>query len=283
MKLLVVGASGLVGWNLSQAAKSAGHQVIGTFRSHALAGLLSFDSKDRDSFAKLVHEVSPDALFYCAGWSWVDGCEGDPDRAHFENAECPALAAKCANEIGCHFIYFSTSYVFDGRAGPYDETGQPRPLSVYGASKLAGEESVLTHTSGRALIARTMGVYGLEPQQKNFVYHVRRELAARRRLRVPNDQFGNTTFAPDLAKMALELGVRRESGIWNLAGANPLVRRSDFALEIAAAYSLPAEFIDEVETSRLRQPAQRPLQGGLRIEKAVNATHYQPSDWVKIP
>lgn len=282
MKILILGASGLVGWNLFCEARLIGHHVTGTYRSHQLEPFLNINMEGEKNLTDLFREVKPDVTFYCAGWSWVDGCEDAPDRAYRENESQPALAARLAHQAGSRFVYFSTSYVFDGLEGPYDEARVPCPISIYGHSKHAGEKAVLDSTDGNALIARTMGVYGDEPQRKNFVFQVRRALASHQIFRVPNDQFGNITHAPDLAKIALKLAEQGQSGIWNVAGPDASVRRSDFALRIAECYGLPTHLIHPMETSALKQKAPRPKQGGLSIEKATGFTSYRPTDWFKI-
>lgn len=281
--MLILGASGLIGWNLLLRAQLLGHEVNGTYRSHSLPGLIPLDMGHEDLLAHLFNQLRPEAVFCCTGWSWVDGCESDPERAYRENMELPTLAVKCARKIGSHVTYFSTSYVFDGRDGPYDENAKPYPISIYGNSKLAGERSILEASDGNAVIARTMGVYGLEPQRKNFVFQVRRALTSRTTLKVPKDQFGNVTYAPDLAGMAFKLAEHRQSGIWNLAGPDSNIRRSDFALQIAKSYGLPEELIEPVETSALNQLARRPAQGGLSIEKVQYFTSIKPQTWVVIP
>jgi len=283
MKVLVVGASGLVGWNLLEAARSGGHDVLGTCSSHAMPGLVQLQIEDEKGRKQLLAKFCPDVAFCCIGWTWVDGCESDPARAFRENTEYPARLAASAVEIGSRFVYFSTSYVFDGKEGPYTEEAETNPLSVYGHSKLEGEREVLEATAGDALVARTMGVYGPEPQQKNFVYQVRKALSGGQSFRVPEDQFGNVTYAPDLARMAIALAGQGQRGIWNLAGPDPSVRRSDFARLIAQNYGLREELLIPIKTNLLHQPAQRPVQGGLIIEKAVRATSITPHAWVQMP
>jgi len=282
MKILILGASGLVGWNLFHAAQSLGHTATGTYRTHPLPGLLPLKVEEDASLSRLFYQLQPDAVFFCAGWSWVDGCQGDPDRAYRENVAHPARTAQLAAELGAHFTYFSTSYVFDGHAGPYAEDDQTSPISVYGSAKLAGEAAVTKATGGTALIARTMGVYGPEPQRKNFVFQVRQALAAGKPMRIPNDQFGNVTHADDLARMALVLAEQERSGIWNLAGPDANVRRSDFARQIAQSYGLDANLIEPVETASLNQPAPRPRQGGLLVDKVSAAVSFSPRPWVRI-
>ncbi len=282
MKILILGASGLVGWNLFAESRLQGHEVIGTYRSHQTGVFIHLNMEDEDKVADLFLQFKPEATFYCAGWSHVDGCEDDPRRAYRENQSQPARAARLAHQAGSRFIYFSTSYIFDGVDGPYDETKAPCPVSTYGHSKQEGEEAVLDVTDGSALIARTMGVYGDEPQRKNFVFQVRRALASDEVFRVPNDQFGNVTYAPDLAKIILRLTEEGQTGIWNVAGPDPSILRSDFALKIADAYGLPTHLIHPVPTPELRQRAPRPRHGGLSIEKSTRFTSYHPTDWFKI-
>jgi dTDP-4-dehydrorhamnose reductase len=130
MKLIVVGASGLVGGNLLKTALATGHEAIGTYAAHAVAGLQPLRLEEENTVRELLEGFRPDAVVCCAGWSWVDGCEGDPERAVRENALQPSRLGGLALSVGARFLSFSTSYVFDGRAGPYDEAAATRPLSV---------------------------------------------------------------------------------------------------------------------------------------------------------
>ncbi|MDQ6860951.1 MAG: SDR family oxidoreductase, partial [Verrucomicrobiota bacterium] len=244
MKLLIIGASGLVGWNLWQVARAAGHEVRATYATHPLPGLVSLRLDDSQQLRSTIEALWPDAVVCCAAWSWVDGCESDPGRAFRENRDLPANAARAATQAGARFVHFSTSYVFDGKRGPYSESDEPDPISVYAESKLAGEEEVAGITNGTAMIVRTMGVYGSEPQQKNFVYQVRRNLAAGKRMKVPNDQIGNATEAANLAEGVLALLEIEASGIWNLAGDGPNLLRADFARQIARTYGLDQSLFD---------------------------------------
>jgi dTDP-4-dehydrorhamnose reductase len=268
MRILVVGASGLMGWNCLKVMGALGHELLGTYHTHAMDGLVPLSLDSDSAVSSLVARFQPAAVICCAAWSWVDGCQGDPARAFRNNRDEPARLARHAHDFGASFVHFSSSYVFDGKLGPYCEEDLPNPLSVYGESKLAGEKAVLDATDGSATIVRTMGVYGEEPQKKNFVYQVRANLSAGRRMKVPLDQFGNASYAPDIATGVARLLVRKLDGIWNLAGPDPNLCRKDFALRIAREYGLDESLFDFVSTEELRQPAPRPRQGGLRIEKA---------------
>jgi dTDP-4-dehydrorhamnose reductase len=267
MRLLILGASGLVGHHLLCLGRSQGHETLGTSCRQRVVGLVPLCLDEEATWPMVVERFAPEALVCCSGWTWVDGCEEDPERAWRENVLQPARLAQVSTEIGARFVYFSTSYVFDGTEGPYGEDGIPRPLSVYGRSKLAGEQAVTAATAGRACIIRSMGVYGPEPQEKNFVYQVRRVLLQGQALLVPDDQFGNATRAEDLAAITLALLQLEASGIWNVAGPDPDLRRSDFARQVAHGYGLDAGLIQPVPSRQLGQKAARPRHGGLRIAR----------------
>lgn len=283
MKILIIGASGLVGWNCLKGAKEAGHNTLGTYCRSAQQGLVPLSLESESNIQTLLQSFKPDAVVCCAAWSWVDGCQGNPTRAFKNNSEEPARLARLAHGQGARVVHFSSSYVFDGTCGPYSETDTPHPLSLYGESKLAGENAVLDATDGEAIIVRTMGVYGEEPQKKNFVYQVIQRLSEGKRMKVPSDQLGNATAASDIASGVLRLLEKGCSGLWNLAGPNPNLRRQDFALAIAAHYGLDASLFDFLTTAELHQPAPRPLHGGLVPAKAVEQLNLELHEWVPVP
>lgn len=119
-------------------------------------------------------------------------------------------------------------------------------------------------------VVRTTVVYGPEVQQKNFVYRLIKTLGAGETLKVPADQVGNPTYNPNLAQAVVELGQIKLTGIFNLAGGER-VSRYDFALEAARVFNLPADLILPVTTASFNQPARRPLEGGMKLEKAKSA------------
>jgi len=283
MHLLIIGGSGLVGWNLMNTARASGHQVTATYHRHAEPGLLPFEQLDWTGEVLTPAGIPYDAIVNCSAWSWVDGCENDPRRAFRDNCDLPAQLARAAHRTETPFVHFSSSYIFDGTLGPYSETDPPNPINVYGRSKLAGEEAVLEATQGAALVIRTMGVYGEEPQQKNFVYQVMRNLRDGKSMNVPSDQLGNATHAADIATGTLALLANQHTGIWNLAGPEPNLARLEFARRIAEAYRLDASLLHPVTTESLGQTAPRPLHGGLDIGKAAETIGFQPSRWTRVP
>ena len=103
MRILVIGGSGLVGSHVLSEATARGHQVTGTYRNFPLPGLVPLDLADTTATQELLLATNPDWVVHAAGWTWVDGCESDPERAHRENCDQPAAVARLCRERGCRF------------------------------------------------------------------------------------------------------------------------------------------------------------------------------------
>jgi len=276
MRVLVIGGSGLVGAHVLAEAHARGHTTLGTYRTHPVQGLEALDLADASATATLLDQWHPDAVVHAAGWTWVDGCESDPARAMRENAEQPAMLAALCAQRGIRIAYCSSSYVFDGNAGPYRETNQAHPINMYGRSKLAGEQSVQAAAGSLALICRLICVWGHEPQRKNFVYQVLRAIEQNQPMRIPSDQCGNPTWAGDVAAWLFELLETGTSGVWHLAGPHPEWTRIQWAGAITEGLrTVHPELTPAINhwsttacpTAELRQPALRPLQAGMSCEK----------------
>lgn len=276
MRILVIGASGLVGSHVAREAVSRGHDVLGTHRNCPTGATVALDLADESATRALFESYKPDWVVHAAGWTWVDGCERDPARAYKENADQPAMLARLCQAYGTRMAYFSTTYVFDGKNGPYDELSQPTPVNVYAQTKLAGEANVLSILGANALIPRVICVWGREVQQKNFVYQVIKAVQEGRSLRLPSDQEGNPTWAGDIAAWLLDLIGAHESGVWNLVGDNPRCTRIDWLNAILEgiinarsdlAGAVRQWTYERILTSELGQPALRPLRAGGLADK----------------
>ena len=269
MKLLVIGASGLVGSHLLAAAKQAGFATLGTART-AAADIRACQLGDQVTMAALLTEFRPEVVACAAGFTWADGCETDPERSRQENLEQPlALAQLCAKR-GVRFVYYSSAYVFDGVNGNYTEVDAPRPVNVYGRHKAECERLIAEATGGDALILRLIHVWGEEAKGKNFVYQVSRANLAGDELRASSVYSGNPTWAGDVATWTLGLLQRQAQGIWHLAGDCPQLTRHAWAREILQGLQGLGQ------TERVRLVAQtvvdpaatpRPLASGLDTAK----------------
>ncbi|HEY4359039.1 MAG TPA: SDR family oxidoreductase [Acidobacteriaceae bacterium] len=269
---LVVGTSGQVGAAL---AAVLGENVLPANRlasENALQVDLVALAERPQLAAELLAPLHLSAVYCVGGATDVERCESDHTWAMQTNCFGPAALAAASRDLP--FVYFSTEYVFDGTDGPYSETSATHAISVYGKSKLEGEQRVLD-AHPNPLIVRTTVVYGPDRQGKNFLYTLRRLLSSGQPMRVPADQISSPTYNVDLAHATAELVELGASGIFNVCGPE-IVSRYDFALQAAEILGLDASRIQPVTTAELNQKAPRPLRAGMLIDK-LRATLHQTS------
>jgi dTDP-4-dehydrorhamnose reductase len=266
-KSLVVGASGQVGSAIVSLLGPA--YSIGTSSRKSALGKIWLDlaevAKHPSDTMCLLRGLGVQAIYCVGGMTDAEGCEFNPELAMRINCEGPAVLASIAAADGLPFLYFSSEYVFNGKAGPYTEESQPDPISAYGRSKFLGEIEV-SKAHPKALIVRTTVVYGPDPGAKNFVYSLRRAILAKRIFRVPDDQISTPTYNHDLASAAVALLQSGVYGVVHVAGPERL-SRLEFAHRVAKAMKLDAVGIVGVPTAQLGQQAPRPLQAGLLTDK----------------
>lgn len=211
--------------------------------------------------------IRPDYIINTAAMTNVDACEDKKQEAWAINAIFAEQLSRIALIIDAHLIHFSTDYVFDGAKGPYSEQDQPRPISYYGKSKLAGENAVLKSHAKNTVI-RTNVVYGLtNDKQQDFVKWVLNSADAERQMNIVDDQYSNPTLTDDLALAVKRIIEKKRCGIYHIGG-NTQCNRLEFALEIAKIFHLDTSLFIPIKTKDLHQPAQRPLISGLINLKA---------------
>lgn len=269
MRALVVGASGQVGGGLMQALRARGHEATGTYSGHAVPDAWPLDIRNTEAVEHAVHFVKPDWIFCPAAISHVDYCEEHPDETFALNRDAPLFLGRMAQRAGAVFVFYSSDYVFDGLGGPFGEGDEPRPLNVYGRSKLEAERAILAAIP-RALVLRTSVVYGPEHQQKNFVYQIVRACREGRPFRPAVDQHASPTYGPDLASASVEACEKGLTGLYHMAGADTLDRWA-FSRLIVETFALDGSHLTPAITAELTQKAARPLKGGLRVGKAQAA------------
>ena len=263
-RTLVLGASGQLGAEL---CRQLGPTALPAARNPKHPGWLRLDldelAIDSDALPALLDAHNITAVICSAGATDVERCESDHAWAHAANHLGPLALARAARHIP--FVFYSTDYVFDGRSGPYTEADVPNPLSVYGSSKLDGEQAILAAHPG-ALVLRTTTVYGPDPQSKNFLYTLRRLLTAGTTMRLPSDQFANPTYNADLATATLGLLIGAHTGLFHVAGPD-FLPRTEFAYQACRILGLDASLIQPITTAELGQKAARPLLGGLKSDR----------------
>ena len=199
MRILLTGASGQVGWEVSNRGGQKGLEVLALNRSN-------LDITDPDSVRKQVSLSGASLVVNAAGYTAVDQAESEPKLAFAVNRDGPAYLASACAQAGIPLIHISTDYVFDGqKRTSYLETDPVSPLSVYGKSKAAGEMEVREHLTEH-LILRTGWVYGMHGH--NFVKTMLRLGREREVVHVVDDQYGCPTYAADLAETILTIAAQ---------------------------------------------------------------------------
>lgn len=258
MRLLVVGASGLVG---SELVRQSGG--IGAARNREGAATLKVDLLDRASIDSALREAQPDTIAICSAWPYVDGCEQDPLRSHRDNVETVENLAAAAPRA--KLVFFSTDHVFDGRkAGRYVESDAVNPLSVYAKHKRETEELLLKR--GNALICRTAWVFGVEARKKNFVYRVLTHAKDGTELKVPTGQSGCPTWTGWLCESTLKLLADGVEGVVHLTGEREFTK-AQWARQIVDALGLPPFPLTETDWRLSGQVAPRPDRVALASER----------------
>lgn len=277
MKILVTGTSGQLARSL--AARAQGQAEI------VLVGRPDLDLENMATFAPVLKSVAPDMVINAAAHTGVDQQEDEPERAFRINAEAPAELARLTRLAGIPIIQISTDYVFDGTSTrPYVETDKPNPQTVYGRSKLAGEEAVRAGNPDH-LVVRTAWVvsrYG-----RNFVKTMLSLAATRDRLQVVADQFGNPTEAHDLADGLLAAAATWRDrgnfpqGLYHLAGQG---RASWYDLAghvfaVSASVGGPSAVVEPVGSNQWPAKAARPASSQLSSEAFARDFNYSAGEW----
>ena len=262
--ILVVGARGMLGRDL-----------VGTFGDKA-RGLTrdDMDITSSDSVRRTVVTLKPAVVVNSIAYTDVDGSESDSDRAFSVNGDGVGNLASVTAEIGAKLVHISSDYVFDGsKRSPYLEEDRVGPISVYGKSKLAGEENARLNPDH--LIIRTQWLYGRHG--KNFVETMLRLAHEKEELGVVNDQIGSPTWTVDLCLAVKALLDRNCRGTYHAVNSGSC-SWYDFAAAIFAEKGITVR-LKPITTAELGRPAPRPLFSVLDCSKLLTDTGVQLEDW----
>ena len=251
MKVLVTGAGGQLGLELSELLPQRGHEVVALARKE-------LDITDARAVKQALERHRPDLVVNAAAYTDVDGCETETELAYRANAHGPRNLAQFCERSGCELLHVSTNYVFDGTGGrPYEPLDLPNPISAYGRTKLAGEEYV-KHLCNRWYVVRSAGVYGCG---HNFVRTMLRLGRERDSLKVKDDEFISPTYARDLAQGIADVAEDHLYGVYHLTNAGSCSWH-EFAREIFELAGLKVE-VAPIPSSEYPLPAARPANGVL--------------------
>jgi dTDP-4-dehydrorhamnose reductase len=256
MRVLVTGAGGMLGNDVVRAAKYVNHDVIAL-------GHAELDVTDGRRVRRTVARLAPDAVVNCAAWTDVDGAEEDPIGATRVNEQAPRHVAAAAAEVGAAIVQPSTDYVFDGEKGePYVESDPTHPISVYGATKLAGEEAV-AESNPHHFIVRTSWLFG--SAGGNFVETMLRLGRELGEVVVVRDQVGCPTYTGHLAEALVRLLDGDDYGLHHIAGGGEC-SWFEFATAIFARAGVECRTLS-CTTDEFPRPAPRPAYSVLATER----------------
>lgn len=278
-KLVVLGATGQVGWELCRSLSVIG-QVVPVSRSGV--GPTRIDLVDAEALLALLEATQPQAIVNAAAHTAVDKAESETEQAYQLNAQLPEVLGAWAGKAGVPVIHYSTDYVFDGsKADAYTEQDSTAPLNVYGASKLAGEQALLG-SDANAWILRVSWVYGA--RGNNFLRTMQRLMESRDQLNIVDDQIGAPTWSRNIADATAQLlgqilrsDSAPEPGLYHLP-AGGQTSWFGFATAIRDALKLDCQ-LAPIPTSAYPTPATRPLNSRMDGSRLYQASGIALPDW----
>ena len=264
MKVLVIGASGLVGRHCFQYLNKKNIEVVGTHRSYEVPDTLFFDPSLANCFDFLAKKAFiPDAIIHCGALTNVDYCEDNQIESYNLTVKSTEVIADFCKKNRTKLIYLSTDYVFDGESGPYSEIDDINPINIYGKHKAEAEKIV--SNSDNNLIVRITNVYGEEERSKNFIAHLINIINSgeEKTFKLPYDQFATPIYAGDIAEMIYLLLKENKQGVYNLSSTD-YYSRYQLAIKVKSYFNNSSRLnLEPISTKNMHQKAKRPLNGGL--------------------
>ena len=268
MKVLVTGVKGQLGYDVVKELEKRGHQPTGVDREE-------MDLMNNESIRTVIMALKPESIIHCAAYTAVDKAEEEQEICYQINSEAVKVIAECAKELDAKLVYISTDYVFDGtKDGEYVETDLPNPISVYGASKLRGEQYIQSILE-KYYIARTSWVFGINGH--NFIKTMRRLGTEREALTIINDQVGSPTYTADLAPLLVDMMETDKYGVYHATNED-FCSWYEFANEIFEQSGIEVK-TNPITTDQYPTAAKRPLNSRLNKDKLKKAGFRTLQTW----
>ena len=267
-RILITGASGLLGLNLALQASDS-FQVFGTVFYHSLVKVpfqvMQADLTDESELAASIETSKPDVIINCAALANLEACENDPQSAQLLNAVLPERLAAISKAHSTKLVHISTDAIFDGAKGNYVEEDRPNPLSIYAKTKWEGEKAV-AQTNPQALIARVnfygFSLSGNRSLAEFFLYN----LAAGTRVFGFKDVFFCPLLVQDLGAILLEMVKKDLKGVYHVVSPQSL-SKYEFGVQIARLFGLNEKLVEPVSVSQGKLTAPRSPNLTLCIDK----------------
>ena len=271
MKILLFGGRGQLGREIIPRAQQLNFQISSPISTEV-------DINDEEQVKYLVNKINPNVVINSAAYTAVDKAESESELAFAVNALGSKIVAEASYAVKAKYVYVSTDYVFDGAGKfPLGEEDKVNPQSVYGKSKLEGENLAFQATNSEAIIIRTSSLHGV--YGNNFVHSIKKVLEEKKQATVVDDQFMSPTWAGWLAEVILDISRLQVSGVFH-ASCSGETSWFDFAkairdIAVPGAEVLPMSFKD------LDRPAKRPQYSVFNTSKLEKLLGKKPLDWKK--
>ena len=279
MKVLVTGSTGQIGKALIQyRPPDVNLEVLMDALNQSVPELPWYraDVYDRDRLVMAVTCAHPDIVIHLSELADVDECEKNPDVAFRINRDGTDNVAEACSQCGAKMVFISTDYVFDGRSGPYTEQDRPRPINVYGRSKLHGEFKAAERIDN-LIIIRISVPFGIKMERvkHNFISWLIEELNAGSTVHVAKDMRTTPAFIEELVEVLWILVNKDVRGIVHY-GTSDRFSRHEMALEICRTFGFSEHLVSAVTTEELGFVAKRPLESGFVTDKVQNIIGRKP-------
>lgn len=289
MKILITGANGLLGQKLvALIAPHAAYNLIATSRDEdkifydlPMYRYRPLNVTREEDVNQVIGQERPDVIIHAAALTKVDYCERHQEICRRVNVEAVDHIVRAAQKYDCFLIHLSTDFIFSGEKRMLLEDEVPGPINYYGKSKLESEQIVVNSGIDYAII-RTAIVYGVVPHlsRSNIILWVKDSLKKGKTIHVVNDQYRTPTLAEDLAMGCFLIAQQRATGVFNISGEE-LLTPYEMAQMTADYFGLDKNLIVLTDSSKFKQPAQRPLETGFNIEKAKRQLGYRPRTFLQ--
>lgn len=271
MRILLTGASGLLGGYLRRELAAGDHDVTSTWQwqapSDARGRWVRMDCTDAEAVRRTLEEARPEAVIHASAYTSVDGCEREPSRSERLNVTASKIVAGAAARVGATCVFYSTDYVFPGTRGGYGEEDAKGPVNVYGRHKLQAEDEVRAATPNH-LVIRVSVVYGHHPVRVDFVRWLLEGWKGGITRRVVTDQSNSPTYAGFAAEATRALLEKGERGTFHACGRGG-ISRFDFAGLVADVFDVHGAPLLPFTSKEFAQDAPRPADTSMDCSKVA--------------
>lgn len=269
MKFLVTGVGGQLGYDVMKELKKRNYFAVGVDSAEMdVTSIMAVE----DTFSS----VKPNVVIHCAAWTAVDAAENNKNACFLVNATGTENVVNACKKTGAKLIYISTDYVFNGNGtAPWKTDDAVNPLNVYGASKYAGEQAVLSYE--KSFVVRTAWVFG--KNGSNFVKTVLKLARSNKELNFVNDQIGTPTYTADLARLLVDMAETDKYGIYHATNEGGYISWYDLTKQILKDCSINDVVVNPVPSSQFKTAAKRPFNSRLDKSKLLLNGFKPLPDW----